>query len=82
MACPIVYPGDPGMLLQRGGDGGFRGQTKSEIRNQKAECRGEERAAKASQKAEVRSQEAKLALVWRRGDADFHYGFGVGVVCH
>ena len=45
--------------MQRGGDGGFRGQTKSEVRMQKAECRGEERTTKASQKAKVKSQKAK-----------------------
>ena len=67
------------MLLQRGGDGGFRGQTKSEVRMQKAECRGEERTAKASQKAKVKSQKAKPKRGWRRGDADFDDGFGVGV---
>jgi len=52
---------------------------KSEVRNQKAECRSAERTAKGSQKAKARSQKPKPTLVWRRGDADFDDGLGVGV---
>jgi hypothetical protein len=35
--------------------------------------------AKATHKPTAKSQKAKRALVWRRGDGDFHDGFGVGV---
>ena len=67
------------MLIERPGGARFGGQTKSEVRMQKAECRGEERRAKARHKPTARSQKAKPGQEWRGGDADFDDGFGVGV---